>query len=390
MDTETITPALDAAKLDQLRTALETHGPGPAIDALCEELRTAEDFQALFYALLMKKRVELGVSPFPSGPSADLPPETHEAYEESIRDAGRLVGGIFLERRQFARAWGFFRMLGEIEPMREALAAYTPSDEDDTYSIVDIAWQQGVLPQKGFDLILDRHGICSAITMVSSADLSQNPDLRTYCIGNLVRALHQQLLERLRGDLGATKDLPANATIPQMVAAFPDLCADDIYHIDISHLQSVVQMASLLPKGPELDLAIDLCAYGAKLSPNLRGDMPAPFDGGYTDYAIYFNLLMERDVEAGLKHFRGKLAEARLQQDTYPAEVLVNLLVKLNRVPEALAVAREELAEAGPGLSCPSVMELARQANDFSALADAARISGDPVNYLAGLIAARM
>ena len=177
MDTSDAPPAptLSPAAFDRLRAALESAGPLAAIDALADELRAAEDFQNLFYARLMRKRVELGVPPFPTGPSADMPAETHDPYEAAIRDAGREVGGLFLDRGDIPRAWMYFRMLGEPEPVKAALAKYDPGPDDDTYPVVEVAWQQGVLPEKGFDVILDRHGVCSAITMVHSADLRRTP-----------------------------------------------------------------------------------------------------------------------------------------------------------------------------------------------------------------------
>src|SRR4051812_13594794 len=106
---------------DRVKQSLETHGPAAAIDKLCAELRDAGDYQSLFYAMLLKKRVELGVSPFPTSPAADLPLAAHEPYEDAIRQAGREVGNLYLEKRDLAKAWGFFRMLGEPEPMRQAI-----------------------------------------------------------------------------------------------------------------------------------------------------------------------------------------------------------------------------------------------------------------------------
>src|SRR5262245_25650933 len=105
-------PQLDPAIFDRVRAALDASGPFAAIDRLCEELKAAGDYQNLFYARLMRKRVELGVAPFPTGPSTELPAETHEAYEEAIRTAGREVGNIYLGRGEIAKAWAFFRMLG--------------------------------------------------------------------------------------------------------------------------------------------------------------------------------------------------------------------------------------------------------------------------------------
>ena len=67
------------------------------------------DLDALFYALLMKKRVELGVSPFPTGAAAELPSATHEEYEKAIREAGRLVGGEFLKQHNLRKAWFYWQ-----------------------------------------------------------------------------------------------------------------------------------------------------------------------------------------------------------------------------------------------------------------------------------------
>ena len=384
-------PALDAVAYERLQATLAARGPAAAVDELVEELRQGDDTQALFYALLMKKRVELGVSPFPTGPASELPPETHEPYEDAIRDAGRHVGGLLLARKDYAKAWAFFRMLGEPEPVRDALEAFTPGPDDDVYPIIEIAWQSGLLPKKGFDLVLDRHGICSAITMVSGSDLASNPDLREYCITNLARALHAQLSERLRNDLtGRGVTVPDGATIPQLVELDPALFADDAYHIDTSHLSSVVQMSTNLPPGAGVNFARELCAYGRKLAPNLQGNNDAPFDENYDDYLAYLNVIAGEKVEEGLKRFEAKAAREAAEGATYAAQVYINLLLKADRPAEALAAAKRFLlAEDDRNLICPGVNELAKRAGDFAALSEAAKARNDAVGYLASLIAAK-
>jgi hypothetical protein len=385
-------PALDAAAFERLQAALAARGPAAAIDELVAELRAAEDFQGLFYALLMKKRVELGVSPFPTGPATELPAHTHEPYENAIRDAGRHVGRLLLDRKDYSKAWAFFRMLGEPEAMREALEAFTPGPDDDVYPVIEIAWQGGLLPKKGFDLVLDRHGLCSAITMVSGSDLSSNPDLRDYCITKLAKALHDQLAERLRNDLaGRGSNVSPHATVSQLVETDPALFADDAYHIDTSHLSSVVQMAVMnLPPGEGVNLARELCAYGRKLAPNLQGNNDAPFDENYADYLAYLNVVAGENVEENLKRFEAKAAREAAEGATYAAQVYVNLLLKANRPAEALAAAKRFLlAEDDRNLICPGVNELARKAGDFASLAEAAKARNDPVSFLASLIAAK-
>src|SRR5215831_7132984 len=109
------------ATLDDLQSTLRTAGPAEAIDRLCARLREEKDYRSLFYALLMKRRQELGVSPIPTGPAADLPPAVHAPYEEAIREAGRHVGGLYLAEGQIGEAWFYFRMLGEPDPVAQAL-----------------------------------------------------------------------------------------------------------------------------------------------------------------------------------------------------------------------------------------------------------------------------
>jgi hypothetical protein len=384
-------PAIDAAAFERLQSTLAAHGAAAAVDELIAELRKAEDFQGLFYALLMKKRVELGVTPFPTGPATELPAHTHEAYEDAIRQAGRHVGTLLLDRKDYSKAWAFFRMLGEPEPVRAALERFTPGPDDDVYPVIEIAWQNGVLPTKGFDLVLDRHGLCSAITMVSGSDLSSNPDLRDYCVTNLAKALHAQLAERLRTDLaGRGVAVPENATVAQMVEMRPDLFADDAYHCDTSHLSSVVQMSTHLPPGEGVNLARELCAYGRKLAPNLQGNNDAPFEENYDDFLAYLNVIAGEKVEEGLERFEAKAAREAAEGATYAAQVYVNFLLKANRPAEALAAAKRFLlTEDERNLICPGVNELARRAGDFASLSEAAKARHDPVGYLAGLIAAK-
>src|SRR5262245_16686414 len=83
---------MDPQLFDDLQQSLAKEGPAKAIEHLCTMLRERKDYTNLFYALLMKKRFEMGVSPVPAGASQDLPTELHTPYEDAIREAGRVVG----------------------------------------------------------------------------------------------------------------------------------------------------------------------------------------------------------------------------------------------------------------------------------------------------------
>jgi hypothetical protein len=383
-------PTLSPETYGRLQSTLAEKGPAEAVDQLCADLRELGDLNALFYAMLMKKRVELGVSPFPTGAAAELPTATHDAYEESIREAGRLVGGEFLKQHDLRKAWFYFNMLGEPGPVREYLETAQLTDADDVQPLIEIGLYHGVHPTRGFDLVVERYGICNAITTYSGQDFSRNPGAKQHCIRALVRTLYDQLRERLKADVeGRGGTVPDGQTIGEIVKSHPELFDEGAYHIDTSHLSSVCQFALELEACPERTLARDLCAYGEKLSDSFKFAADPPFEKTYADYKVLLDVLDGVDVEAGLKHFRDKIEPAAAEGSTFPAEVNVNLLLKTDRKAEALAVAKKYLAGESRQLSCPGVYELCQQAGDFTGLAEAAKTRGDGVNFLAGLIARR-
>lgn len=383
-------PTLSPETYARLQQTLADKGPTAAIEQLCADLRELGDFSALFYALLMKKRVELGVSPFPTGAAADLPPSTHAEYEDAIRTAGRLVGGEFLKQNDLRKAWFYFNMLGEPGPVREYLETARPGDADDVQPLIEIGLYHGVHPTRGFDLVVERYGICNAITTYSGQDFSRTPEAKQHCIRALVRTLNGQLRERLVADLESRgTSVPDGQSVGDIVAAHPELFEEGAYHIDTSHLSSVCQFALELDACPERRLARDLCAYGERLSDSFKFTADPPFENTYADYKVLFDVLDGVNVDAGLKHFRDKIDPAAAEGSTFPAEVFVNLLLKLDRRAEALAVAKKYLAGENRQLSCPGVYELCQQAGDYAGLAEAAKGRGDGVSFLAGLIAGR-
>jgi hypothetical protein len=391
---------MDPSFFDQLQQALRTEGPEAAIGRLCAGLREDKDYNGLFYALLLKKRHELGVSPLPTGPAADLPEPTHAAYEGAIREAGRLVGRLYLEEGNLPQAWAYFRMLGEPGPVREALEQYRPGEDEDIQALVQIAFYDGAHPQKGFDWILQRYGICSAITTLGSGETSHPAEVRQHCITALVRALYAELRDRLTAEIERHDGAPppeaaeqpdTPGVVRRLMAGRDWLFADEFYHVDVSHLSSVAQMSMHLTPCPELGLARELCEYGQRLSGRFLGQDDPPFEDLYRAVGHYLAVLAGEDVERNLDYFRRQADEADPETvGTYPAQVLVNLLLRLDRPKEALAVARKHLANAdGRQLSCPGVAELCQKVNDYGTLAEVAREQGDPVHFMAGLLAAR-
>jgi hypothetical protein len=381
---------MDQATFDTLQRTLTGEGPDAAIERLIATLRERKDYASLFYALLLQKRHALGVPLVPLT-SSDLPPDAHEAYENAIRDAGRLVGNLYLEQGDIPRAWPYFRMLNELGPIAQALEKFQPGEDDDSQQVIEIAFHHGVHPKRGFDMLLERFGICNAITTMSG-ELPFSDDIRRHCIGQLVRALHEQLRERLVSDITQREGTaPATSDLRELIAGRDWLFDDDFYHIDVSHLQSVVQMSADLLPGPELDLARQLSAYGERLSPRYQSGGEPPFENSYKDYSIFLAVLAGDRVDEGIAHFQSKVEAANPEEDgPYAAEVLVNLLLRVDRPRQALEIARRHLADfRDRRLSCPSIQELCQRVQDYETLAAVARENGDAVNFVAGLISAQ-
>jgi hypothetical protein len=389
---------MDRAAIDQLEATYRAKGPHKAVAQLCSQLEAEKDYAGLFYALLLQKRHELGVSPLPTASTEGLSEAAQSALELAIRDAARQVGNLHLRDGEIAPAWTFFRMIEEPGPIREALEAKIPDVEEDVQNLVQVAYYEGVHPRKGFDWILERYGICSAITTLGSQESGHPEADRRYCVARLIRSLYAELRIRLTGEIEAREGRsPPHASqaadTPGVIAALIKdrdwLFEEDSYHIDTSHLSSVVQMSLQLEPCPELALARELCAYGKRLTGRFLNPGDPPFEDLYGAHDRYLAILQGESIENNLDYFRDQAAKASPEEvGTYPAEVLVNLLLKLNRPKDALAVARKYLSEAeSRRLSCPGIAELCQKVGDFRTLAEVARDKGDSVHFLAGLLA---
>jgi hypothetical protein len=383
---------------DELQTVLKTEGPEAALARLEASLREQKDYNGLFYALLMKKRHQLGIVPVPTSPTQDIPELYHGTYEEAIRQAAREVGGLYLQEGNIPQAWPYFRMLNEPDPVRTALGDHQPGEDEDLQPLVQVAYYEGAHPRRGFDWVIERFGLCSAITTLGSHDLPHPMEDKQYCLGRLAQTLYAELRERLTAEISQREGPPLEANSPpgtlgvvRKLIQRDWLFEEDVYHIDLSHLSSVVQMSIHLPPGPDLERVRELCAYGQKLTGRFVQPGDPPFEEYYTAYDHYLGVISGQDVEEGLAYFRKQVETNSVEEaGTYPAEVLVNLLLKADRPKEALAVAGKYLVTAdNRRLSCPSITELCQKTNDYQTLVNAARQQGDPIHFLAGLLASQ-
>ena len=93
-----------------------------------------------------------------------------------------------------------------------------------------------------------------------------------------MQCLHDDLLRNLQSEIAKQEGTPPReATIRELVADRDWLFASDNYHIDTSHLHSVVRFARQVTDVPTLRLAADLTEYGRRLSSQYQYPGEEPF-----------------------------------------------------------------------------------------------------------------
>jgi len=382
----------DAAMFDALESTLRSDGPSAAIDRLVSEMEACDDPRGLLDALLLKARFELGLPSVQPSALADLAEPARTAYEDRYIEAIRRVGSRLLDRGDIVAAWPYYRAIGEKEPIIAALDAFEPGDGDASVGhVVEVAFTQGVHPLRGFELILDHFGVCSAIT--SFEGLPPDERLRIACAERLTKRLHEHLVMSLRAEIERQGHPipPEEAPVPTLLEGRDWLFEDDAYHLDVSHLAAVVRIAPMMEDRDVLAKALDLAEYGRKLSDRHKYEGDPPFERLYDDHAIYLRAILGKDVDAAVEHFQGKLppTDPDGDGDTIPAQVLVRLLTRLNRLDEAITVSAEHLAGVPEGmLMVPGVSQLCARAGRMDRLADVARTQGDPVRFVAAILPA--
>lgn len=380
----------DAEAFRTLEQTLSTSGPRAALDQLVDHLAERGEFRALLDALLLRARHELELPLIQVGSLNDLPEPARSRYEERYVEAIRSVGQRLLNAGEIASAWPYFRAIGEPEPVRVAIDAIQAVEGDEQINqIVEVAFNQGANPRKGFELILEQYGTCSAISAFEH--LPPDEAIRTHCSDRLVRQLHEHLVANLRAEIAQRGQPmpPEGSSIPTLLAGNDWLFHEDAYHIDVSHLSATVRLAPMLTDPETLALAAGLCAYGRRLSERHQYEGEAPFEKTFDDHAVYLAILLGQDVEAGLAHFRQKLEQPDPDRPDRipPAQVLVNLLVRLGRLDQAIEVAAKHLAGfPDSSLNCPGVAQLCQRAGQPDRLAAIARGQGDLVNFTAAIL----
>ena len=339
---------MSATGIDLLRSA-ET--PEHILDTLEQALLDQQDFHRWFDARMIRARRQLGLPLTQPTSLRDIPEAQEAEWRKAYTDAARDAGYHFLRNNLLADAWAYFRTIREPQPVRDAIEQLVQSSDGtpgaDTDEVLNVALYEAAHPVAGITLLLRTHGTCNTVTALSQMIGQMTPAERRQAAAVMVRHLYADLLANVRRDVERRQPaLKPDLTLRELIAGREFLFADGNYHIDVSHLHSIVGFARHLHReDPELRLAIDMSLYGQQLSEHLRYPADVPFDDYYSASEQFLQAVAGIDVAAGLNWFTQRLQqEPDAPDQRLIAFVLVDLAQRCGKTAEILPIAAPHLS----------------------------------------------
>ncbi len=375
---------MEAATFEGLEQAFRFGGPAAVFDLLLRTALETKDYRTLFGTRMMQIRHNLGLPLIETEPTIKLSGDRLSAYEHALNKAARETGELYLENGDIVSAWTYFKALGDAGPVAAAIERVNGGEQLDR--VIEIAFHEGVSPRKGFELILEHHGICRAITLFGN---HRDYATRQYSLQLLVRTLYGQLTASVRETIVSVEGAaPEDDRLAELIAVRPWLFEGNSSYVDSTHLSVLLRFTPELEDPESLRMAVEMADYGRCLAPmfHFRGD--PPFEDTYVDHAVYLRALLGEEVDNAIAHFRKKVTDtAAASGDTTPAEVLIELLIRLGRHAQAIQTSLEFFpnSSAAP-LSCASAIQLCQMAGDYRQLRKLARERGDLLAFSAAVI----
>lgn len=375
----------------ELEELTANENPDAALDRLMDLLQEQKAYHKLFDAMLIRKKHELGLPLSRPTSFDDVPEEQRKEVEEAYVEAAREIGKLFLADGDIPSAWMYMQVIREPEPVKEAIDKFPVATDysEANESVMQIALFETVHPLKGVKMLLRSHGMCNTITSLDQAMGNLSSEQRSECAKELVRELYHDLSESVRRQVQEKVPLiEPKASLQELLAGRDWLLEGGNYHIDVSHLSSVVRFArSIEAPADELELVLELCDYGERLDPQLQYPGEPPFGDFYPAHRHFFHVILGKELETSLDYFRQKLENEPDEHDKpLLAYVLVDLLVRSKRLDEAVDVAAAHLTGLGKDVGF-SFAELCANAGRLDRLAEVMREQDDLVGYTAALIA---
>ena len=326
--------------------ASSASSPDAVFQALESCLVEQQDFHRLFDAKLIRVRYQLGLPITQPTSLKSVPPEHDAAFRAAYTQAAREVGHLFLAAGQLPDAWAYLRTIHEPQPVRDAIerriSELIPEPGPQIDELLNLALYEGAHVVEGLKLLLKMNGICNTVTAMGQLLPQMSPQERRQAAAVLVQTIYADLLHNVQRDVERRKPLLTPvSSLRELITGREFLFAEGGYHVDVSHLHSIVSFARHLERSdPELRLAIELAQYGAQLAEPLRYPADVPFDDYYVANQHFLQAVAGVDVDEALAYFIERLnQEPDLNDKRMIAFVIVDLGQRVGQVNRALEAA---------------------------------------------------
>ena len=371
---------------EKIDEAMSSGGVDAALATLAEELRASKSYHQLLDARLMQCRRALGL-PVVLTELDQVKEPTRSQLEDKYLEVCDEIGWLFLEAGQVRDAWNYLRTSDSREKVAEAIRKIEPNDEN-IDEVIDVALREGVEPGYGFQLMMKHYGTCPSVTSLETELSQHSPAAQQEIVGILVESMHAELLENCLAHVEQEKGEKLSVkTLAEVVALHPWITAEGNYHTDTSHLAAAVRFCRSVQQKSTLELAVDLTEYGRTLAADYQFESEEPFTDTYESHGLFYAAQLGDKVDEALAYFKSRAEGCEIEMiGSLPVEAYIVLLARLGRLDEAIDATINMIPQGVHTTGfAPSLLELSREAGDYSKMLAACRTRGDVVAFAAAL-----
>ena len=283
---------------------------GGAFAAVAERRRADKRYHELFDVRLMQARHWHGLPVILTSTLDELDEPLRSKMEEAYLDGCREIGGLLLEDGQIREAWMYLRPVGD-------KAAVAAAPRNFRWRIITKrssklhctkAWRRDWVFRPRWRITVSATRFHCSTARCRTARCAQRQEV----VGLLVEHLHRDLLANLQSDIARQQGAPTTeTTIRELVAERDWLFANDNYHIDTSHLSSVVRFAAILDDPASVRLALDLTEYGRRSSSQYQFRVKCRSRTSIRPPALFFQALLVKMSKKASANSANRLPSSR-------------------------------------------------------------------------------
>lgn len=367
------------------RLATQHDDPAAMIETTIAHYRSIGRPLELFEALKMRIRNRLGLPLIAPEDEPRQSDDVDRQLEAGLLDACRETGEMLLGQGRIREGWMYLRPTGDTARAAELIGHIEPS-EDNVEDLITVLLHEGVDVARGYQLLIDRNGTCNSITTYEQSISGREKRDRIAAARVLLNHFYEELCESVRGDI-SRNEAPAapDETLGDMLAKRKWILQDGGYHLDTTHLSSVIRIARVLDDQPSLQRAYELVQYGRRLHHQFQYPGDEPFVDFYPAHLAFYGVLLGRDIDAGLAVFERKMMSSDpATSGTAPMEVYTELLDRVGRSAKAIDIALRQVPEDVPSpRMVPPLLEMANRCGHYAPILEYCIRKNDLLGYAA-------